>query len=486
MTPATETAAFDLLTLDTWPPALTAAFQAVPQSVLQTAPQTAPRITQWIVGLSGGFDSSLLLRLCQVWLDRYGQPIWSNRRLSAIHVDHQLHPDSPQWAQHCQQLCDRLGVPLIQCKAELQPDGHGLEAAARDARYQAFARHLSAGDVLLLAHHAGDQAETFLYRLMRGSGLEGLAAMPVTRQIGAGQLCRPLLGFPQDQLKQWGSSLTAVINDPSNDNHQFDRNFLRHAILPRLKARWPAAEMQITQAAQTLQDARQMLDQLASLDAQVAKGEAWRLAPPQVASAKVPSLCLAPLMQLDPPRQRNLLRWWLRQFQPLAPSHKHLGESLQHFLAAEADRHPLMQLAGGSIRRFRHQLHWVSDLEAQPPATSELRWQLATPCAFAGRRLCARQAIAQPDEKLLKIGVTELRVSTRQGGETFRTHPNGPEKQLKTWLQEQQIAPWLRYRLPLFRPVDAIADQTLIGIAGLWLHPDYCAAPGEAGWHLSW
>ncbi|CAG0910664.1 unnamed protein product, partial [Cyprideis torosa] len=163
--------------------------------------------------------------------------------LHAIHINHQLHADSLQWQKHCEQICLEWDVPLVAVAVEVAKEtGKGLEAAAREARYDVFAEHLAPDDLLLLAHHENDQVETLLLNLFRGSGIDGLAGMPRERTAGRATLFRPLLEVSREQLEYYAKTMGLKwMEDPSNASQQFDRNFLRHSVLPLIEQRFPSA-----------------------------------------------------------------------------------------------------------------------------------------------------------------------------------------------------------------------------------------------------
>src|SRR3990167_5323944 len=236
----------------------------------------------WCVALSGGLDSTVLLHLLASLAQREALP-----PLSAIHIHHGLQAAADVWPAHCRELCAALCVPLQVEYVQVAP-GASLERAARDARYAAFAARLGAGELLLTAQHRDDQAETLLFRLLRGAGVQGLSAMPLSRALGAGQLVRPLLNCSRDELLAYAREHKLTwIEDPSNADERFSRNYLRRQVVPALLSRWPQAATTIAPSAAHLSEAAQLLDELAQQD----------MAPAQV-SADFAGL---PLPNLAPP-----------------------------------------------------------------------------------------------------------------------------------------------------------------------------------------
>ncbi len=290
------------------------------------------------VGLSGGCDSVVLLHvLVELGL---------GERLAAIHVHHGLSPNAGRWASFCADYCRRLGVACHVEHVDVERhSGHGLEAAARIARYRAFAA--IAADTLLLGHHQGDQAETLLFNLLRGAGVTGAAAIPADRQEGRLRILRPLLGVSRDEIEAYArAGQLEWIDDESNADTALTRNFLRHEVLTALAGRFPAAERNLAQAAGHFAEAEALLRELAVIDWQaVADGE---------------GLQLAKVREMSLPRLKNLLRHRLRQLCWQVPAAARLEEFARQLQSAGPDRHPALDLAEGSMIARRGVLCWVA------------------------------------------------------------------------------------------------------------------------------
>lgn len=291
------------------------------------------------VGLSGGCDSVVLLHL----LNGLGV----GDRLSAIHVHHGLSPNADAWAEFCAGYCDKIGVSLVTRHVTVDlASGLGIEAAARRARYSAFAE--CAGDCLLLAQHRGDQAETLLLNLLRGTGVTGAAAMPAERRFGQLRLLRPLLDVSRAEIESYAIDHgLAWIEDESNADISLTRNFLRHEALAAITQRFPAAESALAQAAANFSEAAGLLDDLAALDWQRAdEGGAARL---------------SVLRALSLPRLKNLLRYRLRCLEWQVPVATRLDEFARQLQTAGSDRHPELLLPDGKMRAARGLLHWLQE-----------------------------------------------------------------------------------------------------------------------------
>jgi len=296
------------------------------------------QVPRLIVGFSGGRDSLALLSVLHEIQPAFGF------RLAACHVNHRLSPHAREWQDFCQRYCDGIGIVLTVAEVDV-PRGapEGLEAAARAARYAAFSR--IDGDWLILGQHRGDQAETLLFNLLRGAGLQGAAGMPVTRRIRPGLcLMRPFLGVARRDIEDYlRSNSLGWVDDESNDDVEFSRNFLRHRVMPLLLSRFPAAETTLSSAAQRFSEAQGLLDDLALLDLAVVP-----------ASFPMPIACLEILSE---PRGRNLLRFMLTRHGVQTPSEARLVEILRQLLTARADRHPAVVFGDWKIFRKHNAVH---------------------------------------------------------------------------------------------------------------------------------
>ncbi|MGY1921868.1 tRNA lysidine(34) synthetase TilS [Pseudomonas tolaasii] len=426
---------------------------ALSANLLQTmAPwRNAPA---WRIAFSGGLDSTVLLHLLASLAKTNSLP-----PLSAVHVHHGLQAAADAWPQHCQSVCDSLGVPLRVVRVQVQP-GASLERAARDARYQAFCEVIGAGELLLVGQHRDDQAETLMFRLLRGAGVRGLAAMPVQRPLAGGYLVRPLLDISRGELEaharehqlQW-------IEDPSNTDSRFSRNYLRHRVFPVLTERWPQAVSNLARAAGHLSEAQGLLDELAQMDLQAAAQ------PSPFPWLPLPSLALTSLRELSDARQRNALRHWLTPLTRLPDSDHWAGwHSLRD---AKGDAQPVWRLAEGDLHRCAERVWWL------PTAWSE----------FSDARMSwphPQNPLELPGNGQLRfIGVAPdgpLEIRYRQGGEIMEV-PGRGRRDLKRLLNESALPGFIRGRLPLlYRGEQLLAVPTL---AGLW--------PGPSdGWQLHW
>lgn len=400
----------------------TAAYRLA-EAIDNSAAGLPQRPRQLLLGYSGGLDSSVLLHLIAQ------MPGFQTR---AIHVHHGLQSQADAWAQHCQQQCQRLGVPLIIEHVQVQATGDGPEAAARRARHAAFARHMHAGDCLLLAHHLDDQAETFLMRALRGAGPDGLAAMRPWRAFPPGLLWRPLLAASREQLLAYAQENgIAWIDDPSNQDAHFERNWLRQEIMPRLRARLPDAASKLAQAARLQTEASALLQ----ADDAAILGTA----------AQAPVLALATLRALPPARAARVFRHWSTQ-QGWPPLPARAIDWLQAELAKPAgSRESELRWGNARVLRWRDALYPASEI-APLPDDFQTRWDGREPLRLPNGLCWQLEGSAIFDSPLY--------VGARGGGEKIRLPGRSHRHLLKHALQQRHIAPWLRRAWPLLSAPD--------------------------------
>lgn len=333
-------------------------------------PPTTQRL--W-VAYSGGLDSHVLLHaLAAAYAPSpHTSPLLPRKTLHAIHVHHGLQPEADAWVRHAETVCRGLQVPLTVCYVNPQHfSDHSPEAAAREARYQAFAAHLDTKtDVLVLAHHLDDQAETLLHRLCRGTGVLGLAGMQAfsRNRYGVG-MARPLLSVPRDTLRAYAEQHALHwVEDSSNQDTRFDRNFIRHQLLPLITQRWPRAPRAFSRTARLCREAQALITQQATQDlatvtyvSEAARGtrgavpEAW-LAKEQAAlgQAKGDGVSVKKLLALPSGRRRAVLRVWLHAKGLASPNQAHLARIEREILGAYAGGKPRLKVQSYEIRRWR-------------------------------------------------------------------------------------------------------------------------------------
>jgi len=417
--------------------------------------------TGYCIALSGGLDSTVLLSALA------SAEAGSLRPLRAIHVDHGLHPDAARWSECSVALADRLGVPCEAVAVDARPaPGASPEAAARTARYAAFAGRLRGGEVLLTAHHGDDQLETVLLQWLRGGGLRAVAGIRPVTPFARGWLVRPLLGFTRAELQHWAECRRLQwLEDPSNADPRFDRNYLRLELLPAIRRRWPAAARTIGRVAAQAAEALDIEAEVAAAEfAAVAEGE---------------TLVLARLERVPAGRQRLALRAWLRSRGVDPPPAATLEALRRDMLTAGTDRIPESRWPGTVVRRYRGRLY------AAATTPGLVQWQpgpCSPPAEFDlgpwGRlELRAATGLGLSRERL----GGELSVVPRPAGALFRPAGSAHTRQLRKWLQERGVLPWQRASLPCL-----CAGSVIVAIGDLAFGGGLEAAPGEPSWRVVW
>jgi len=414
---------------------------------------------RWLVAFSGGLDSTVLLHSLAGAVSR--------RRIIAIHVNHGLHPDADQWQRHCASIGAALGVPVHARRVEVDPErGDGPEAAARAARYEVLRTFVEAGDCLLSAHHRDDQAETLLLNLLRGSGAAGLAGIAPSMGFGRGRLLRPLLEVGRGALRDYAVAHDlAWIEDPTNADTRFDRNYLRNEVLPLLTARWPAAATRIANSARLLGESSRLDEALADVDIDRCGSERC-----------LDTNCLG---ELGEARSRNLLRRAARRCGLAIPPASRLQQIVDSLVPARADAAPLVAWPGAEVRRYRDRIYLLPDTGYEPSAGLEPLLP-GQPGVALGEGL-GMLALEPVDGAGLAPEVVGdgLAISWRTGGEAIRLDAAGPARKVKKLFQEAGILPWMRGCIPLLH-----AGNELVAVGDDWLAAEYLESPGfRIRWH---
>ena len=414
-----------------------------------------------LLGLSGGVDSVVLLHLLHKLSVRYA---WC---LSALHVHHGINPEADAWATFCADLCVLHKIPLQVERVDIAPlRSLGIEAAARTLRHDAFARQ--SVDFIALAHHLDDQAETLLLQLLRGAGVRGASAMPaIKHRASAPSLIRPLLDVPRSVLMEYAlEHALQWVEDDSNADETYPRNFLRHRILPQLEQFFPAYRKTFLRSAQHFAEATELLDELAQQDAKLAIVDN-RL--------DVRRLCTFGAI-----RGKNLLRYFLATQGAPIPDSTRLQEMLRQLCYARQDAQVCIEWQNWQIRRYRNYAYIMHVLLKPVNFTVVWRGENAISLPHSHGALYFKPVIGQGlSLSQLQRGVVTIR--PRQGGENIRIDAARPQQSLRNLLQEHEILPWQRDLLPLL-----FLNAELVCVPGVVSANTYKAQPGEAGVEIIW
>ncbi|WP_233956687.1 tRNA lysidine(34) synthetase TilS [Pectobacterium versatile] len=413
-----------------------------------------------LLAYSGGLDSSVLLHLLVAVRQRSGLPI------RAAYIHHGLNPLADSWAEHCCQQCERWQVPFASLPVKVEAQNGGIEAAARTARYQALQAHLQEGEALLTAQHLDDQSETFLLALKRGSGPAGLSAMAAQSMLGHHRLVRPLLGISRLQLEAYAQRhQLGWIEDDSNQDERFDRNFLRRQILPRLTQRWPHFPSAVARSAQLCAEQEQLLDELLEESLQA-------LCQPDGA------LSIDGLVPLSPVRRFALLRRWLAQQGATMPAREQLQRLWDEVATSRQDAEPVLQLNQMQIRRFRQYLYL---LPLMPSLKDRIILWQSPSCSLSlpdnlGTLLLADSGVAirAPENG----EAVSIRFSTSG---TVHIVGRAHGRQIKKLWQELNVPPWWRDRTPL-----VFYNEQLIAAVGRFVTREGQAKGNQPVWHIVW
>ncbi len=416
----------------------------------------------YLLAYSGGIDSRVLLHLL-VELKK----LKHISNLSVVHINHQLHADSSQWAEHCVQQCQQyqLQCDVIDVAVD-KNSGSGLEAAARQARYTAFKSLLTDKTFLLTAQHADDQVETFLLQSLRGGGVNGLAAMPAIKPFAKGYLSRPLLLVSQQDVVDYAKrNNLSWVDDPSNDNTNFDRNYLRQQVVPVLKQRWPSIHKTFARVTQHQAENKKLIAELAQLDLQQLE-------------AVNNNISILHLRALSPHRQKNVLRYWLHNVNNLnMPDATHLMRILNEVLPAAEDSQPCVSWGNAIVRRYKDKLYADKVDVDKLPEVENLNWAVEKRYSFGTKQLFTEQCEGK-GLSIKQLQSKSVTIRFRQGGETCCPQGRGPHQhKLKKLFQEWQVPPWQRNSIPLI-----YVDGVLAQVVGYCVCEPFAVTENEPGY----
>ena len=438
----------------------------------QLAERTDVHVCPFTVAFSGGVDSTVLLHLLAQLRD---QGVVSTLR--ALHVHHGISRFADQWVEHCQSVCERWQIPLTVERVTLNNSGFGLEQSAREARYRVFVAAVQDGGCLLQGHHQDDQAETVLLRLFRGTGIAGVGGIPAQRSLGNGQLLRPLLAASRASIEAYATShKLSFIEDDSNSDERFSRNYLRQRLIPMVEARWPGASARLAAFASEASELHQQLEIDGHLASCVVYRPEWLL--------DQPLLDCRVLLQLDHHWQRRVIRQWLNRQGILSPSRATLERIIREVVGARVDAEPRLTICRRyALTRFGQMLVVLDDrIKLSAFSPMEWHWQRQPRLVLGDRALVwsAPDGVRGPS---VRLPVSPLIIRRRchvAAGEKFAIAGRQGRKPLKKWLQEYKVPPWLRESLPF------IYDQErMVAAPGLWVCEGYQAGCDD-GLFINW
>ncbi|CUR53850.1 tRNA(Ile)-lysidine synthase [Serratia symbiotica] len=413
-----------------------------------------------LLAFSGGLDSTVLLHLLVQLRNKY-----LNFELRAVHINHELNINSNIWVNYCKKQCFFLKVPLIIKKVKINKNLGGIEAAARNARYTAFNLILKTHEILITAQHLDDQSETFFLALKRGSGISGLSSMALKREFGNNILLRPLINFTHKSLKIYAKkNKLSWINDDSNKNLRFDRNFLRLQILPLLNCRWPYFSSSVARSANFCAEQKQLLNELL-IDKLNNLLETDN------------SLCINGLMKYSLICRFALLRHWCIYNHVTPPSYKQLQNIFKEVIFSRIDAQPCLRLGSYQIRRFQNRLYLLYKMENL--YNISLNWSRKLPLILPDK---LGTLISNQGNFCLRAPNFMQSVNIRFNAKGHfhiigRTH----SRSIKKIWQELHLPPWLRNRIPLI-----YYDNQLIAAINIFICKEGQILDKKKSWCVHW
>jgi len=411
-----------------------------------------------VLALSGGLDSRVMLELMASYC--------KSRKLEclAVHVHHGLSENADSWAQQCEHWCQELGVAFVLEKVQLATQGRSIEESAREARYTALKKHLQQNDLLLTGQHADDQLETFFLALKRGSGPKGLSSMAQKMPLNHANLLRPLLTISRHEIEEFArTNQLAWVEDESNQDQRFERNFVRHSLTPALVERWPYIRQAVQRTAELCSEQEQLLDELLAekyLQCLCDDG----------------SLSIAMLENASTLIRSRLIRMWLGQHQLRMPTREQLSKMWLEVAMAKADANPQLQLPEVQVRRYLNKLYivrnwqsleqWQQSLDIDKPCTLPDRLGSLTLVPSTKGRLSQR-ALAQ----------SPLRVTFNPEGLSAHPAERGHSRKLKKLFQEYGVPSWLRRRTPIL-----MCGERVVAVGDLFIDRQFIGQDCELIW----
>lgn len=436
----------------------------VVQAVLDSL-KNINNVDRYWIAFSGGVDSHVLLHVLASH-----QHQLESKKIQAVHINHSLSPNADQWAERCQKMCEQLKIEFVVIDVDATPRlGESPEARARTARYEAISKLVRKGDCLLTAHHQDDQVETLLLQLMRGSGPKGLSAMPEFSSFSNGMMARPLINVRRDDVLSYAvKNQLKWIEDESNRDVKFDRNFIRHEVIPRLQQRWPSLSQTISRSARYCAEAVEIIETSA------------HKALEKINPYGRESISIASLQQYSVVEQKNILRYWFQTQGLDTPSSAQLDQVIEQVLTAAIDATPRLTWEGSEVRRYRDQLYAIPRLK-EVSIDQPVSWNLQEPLALPNVGILNFTAGVGEGVAKKYINSSPLSVGFRQGGETIQPVGRKEKHALKKLFQESGIPPWVRERTPLI-----FIEGELAVVGELYISQKFHAENGEDSYIFQW
>ena len=433
------------------------------ESALLSALSKYPKMPL-VIAYSGGVDSQVLLHaLASLKQKNTTYPAILNT-ITVCHVNHGLSSNANDWQKFAEQACQKLNITLTVCQVNVLPQAQqSLEALARDARYQALQSIYDEPSLIITGHHSDDQAETFLLALKRGSGLKGLSAMAAITKQDKDLLARPLLTISRAEIIDYALEHNLTwVEDESNADTRFDRNFIRTVIMPLLTKRWPSIANTINRSSEHCLEGQLLLDELAAQDLNICQNEAKKLS-------------VEALSQLSKARFNNVIRYFLDINNCLMPSTEQLAQ-LHQQLSAAVDKNPAIKVGEHYFRRYKEALYLTVSYD------DVSSWQIVV-------APCETDSLVELPNNLghlhffkttnieIKKDLQQVIMPNKEQEVTVRFNHDNPKclpdyrthsRSLKKVLQELNIPTWQRNRIPFL-----YYDDVLVAAIGFFVCQDF-------------
>lgn len=429
--------------------------------IIESALNQHKQASHIYVGYSGGVDSHVLLHLCASIKTLSG-------KITAVYVHHGLQAEAESWSEHCQKMAENLGVHFMELRIDATAiSGESPEETARNARYAALKPLINVDDVLLIGQHRDDQLETVLLQLFRGAGLRGLSGIPESSFFGLGVMLRPLLNVSKLEINEYAlAHQLQWVEDPSNQQNDYDRNFLRNIVIPLLKERWESCDKTVARSAKHCAEAQVVVSAVAD-----------ELFYP-VFSKSNKTLCISQLQAHKSPRQQLIIRHWFQSLGLRMPAQAFVDRIQSEVIAAREDSDPILLGQGCFIRRYRDKLYCLRQSEQEPPR--DMIWPAEQNfIKYAAHR---KLSYAPSSEGILYEHWQKAKVTVkfRSGGEKICLPNRKEHHSLKKLFQEAGIPPWERQLTPLI-----YLNNKLAAVGELWISAEFYSEKPDACIHFS-
>ena len=416
-----------------------------------------------IVAYSGGIDSSALLHLLNSIKNELKQSI------EVIYINHGLHKKSLDWGKFCEDECNEYNIPfkLISIN-EKCPNGVSIESWARNKRYSIISKEMNKNDILLTGHHMDDQVETFFLQILRGSGPRGLSCMPAIKKFKNGFHVRPFLNIQRNELEEYiNANNINWQEDESNSDTRYDRNYLRHSVLPYFGVAWPSYCQSISKSINHQIESMTILNEIALEDME------------KTLCKNLINLNVIILKRLSVARQKNLIFYWRDSLNLDKPGSKHMEQIISTLINSGYDKCPCVNWKNTEIRKYRDHLYAFKSIH-EHDENIEINWNTKSPLKIQGETLVAKESHGKGVSKSI-IEDARITIRYRHGGEKIYTNSSSHSKTVKQLFQESGVLPWLRDRIPLI-----YINEELAVIPGFCVGKKYSASKDEKSLDIYW